>query len=126
MSENFEKIMLQEFKKVNDRLDKIDTKISKLEERTDRIENKMDKLEEKMDGLENRMDKLEERMDRIENKMDISNSNIINILERQNYLSEQMKTEHKELINKIEDYEKGNELEHSRLNYEICKLKARA
>ena len=29
-------------------------------------------------------------------------------------------------MKKLDQYEKQNELEHSRLNYEICKLKAHA
>ena len=112
MSENFEKIMLQEFKKINNKLENIDIKISN--------------LEQNVTELKQDVSRLNERMDRLEEKMDISNTNMASMLERQNNLSEQMKTEHKELLLKIEDNEKQNELEHSKLNYEICKLKARA
>ena len=119
MSENFEKIMLQEFKKINNKLENIDIKISNLEQNVTELKQDVSRLNE-------RMDRLEEKMDRLEERMDISNTNMASMLERQNNLSEQMKTEHKELLLKIEDNEKQNELEHSKLNYEICKLKARA
>lgn len=56
----------------------------------------------------------------IEQKVDImTNINTARILDNQ-------AKNHKELMRKIEQYEKENELEHSRLNYEICKLKANA
>lgn len=112
MSENFEKIMLQELKNANNKLDNIDIK--------------MTNLKQDVTGLKQDIAGLEERMDRLEYKMDISNTNIASMLERQNDLAEQMKIGHKELLDKFEDYEKINELEHSRLDYEICKLKVHA
>lgn len=56
----------------------------------------------------------------IEQKLDImADINIPKILNNQT-------RNHSEMIRKIDRYQKENELEHSRLNYEICKLKANA
>ena len=56
----------------------------------------------------------------IEQKVDImTNINTARILNQEN-------ENHEITIKKIQDYENKNELEHSRLNYEICKLKANA
>ena len=56
----------------------------------------------------------------IEQKVDIMvNVNTARILQNQTI-------NHSEIIKKFEKYEKVNELEHSRLDYEICKLKANA
>lgn len=147
MSENFEKIMLQEFKNVHNKLDNIDIKITNLDKevtglKQDVVDLKQDvvgvkqevtglkqnvvDLKQEVTGLKQDISRIEERMDRLEYKMDISNTNIASMLERQNDLAEQMKIGHKELLDKFEDYEKINELEHSRLDYEICKLKVRA
>ena len=154
MSENFEKIMLQEFKKVNDKLDNIEQDVTILKEDVSELKQEVTELKEdvsvlkqdvailkedvsglkqdvavlKQDvsGLKQYVSELKDRMDRLEYKMDISNTNISSILERQNNLSNEIKIGHKELLNKFEKYEETNELEHSRLNYEICKLKARA
>lgn len=154
MSENFEKIMLQEFKKVNDKLDNIEQDVTILKEDVSELKQEVTELKEdvsvlkqdvailkedvsglkqdvavlKQDvsGLKQDVSELKDRMDRLEYKMDISNTNISSILERQNNLSNEIKIGHKELLNKFEKYEETNELEHSRLNYEICKLKARA
>ena len=168
MSENFEKIMLQEFKKVNDKLDNIEQDVTLLKEDVSELKQEVTELKEdvsvlkqdvailkedvsglkqdvavlkqdvsglkqdvavlKQDvsGLKQDVSELKDRMDRLEYKMDISNTNISSILERQNNLSNEIKIGHKELLNKFEKYEETNELEHSRLNYEICKLKARA
>ena len=140
MSENFEKLMLQEFKKVNNKLDNIEKDVSELKEdvavlKEDVAVLKKDVsglkedvavLKEDVSGLKEDVTGLKNRMDRLEYKMDISNANISSMLERQNDLSNEIKIGHKELLNKFEKYEEVNELEHSRLNYEICKLKARA
>ena len=140
MSENFEKIMLQEFKKVNDKLDNIEQDVAILKEDVAGLKQDVAILKEDVSGLKQDVavlkqdvsglkqdvSELKDRMDRLEYKMDISNTNISSILERQNNLSNEMKIGHKELLNKFEKYEETNELEHSRLNYEICKLKARA
>ena len=140
MSENFEKIMLQEFKKVNDKLDNIEPDVAILKEDVAGLKQDVAILKEDVSGLKQDVavlkqdvsglkqdvSELKDRMDRLEYKMDISNTNISSILERQNNLSNEMKIGHKELLNKFEKYEETNELEHSRLNYEICKLKARA
>ena len=140
MSENFEKIMLQEFKKVNDKLDNIEQDVTILKEDVSELRQEVTELKEDVSGLKQDVavlkqdvsglkqdvSELKDRMDRLEYKMDISNTNISSILERQNNLSNEIKIGHKELLNKFEKYEETNELEHSRLNYEICKLKARA
>lgn len=161
MSENFEKIMLQEFKKVNDKLDNIEQDVTILKEDVSKLKQEVAELKEDVSGLKQDVailkedvsglkqdvailkedvsslkqdvavlkqdvSELKDRMDRLEYKMDISNTNISSILERQNNLSNEIKIGHKELLNKFEKYEETNELEHSRLNYEICKLKARA
>lgn len=154
MSENFEKIMLQEFKKVNDKLDNIEQDVTILKEDVSELKQEVAELKEDVSGLKQDVailkedvsglkqdvtvlkqdvsglkqdvSELKDRMDRLEYKMDISNTNISSILERQNNLSNEIKIGHKELLNKFEKYEETNELEHSRLNYEICKLKARA
>ena len=168
MSEDFEKLMLQEFKKVNNKLDNIEQDVTELKQdvavlkeevaelkddvsglkedvavlkddvsglKEDVAELKYDVsglkedvaiLKEDVSGLKEDVTGLKNRMDRLEYKMDISNANISSMLERQNDLSNEIKIGHKELLNKFEKYEETNELEHSRLNYEICKLKARA
>ena len=161
MSENFEKLMLQEFKKVNNKLDNIEKDVSELKEDVavlkedvsglkedvavlkedvsglkedvavlkedvSGLKEDVAVLKEDVSGLKEDVTGLKNRMDRLEYKMDISNANISSMLERQNDLSNEIKIGHKELLNKFEKYEEENELEHSRLNYEICKLKARA
>ena len=126
MSENFEKLMLQEFKKVNNKLDNIEKDVSELKEDVAVLKEDVAVLKEDVSGLKEDVTGLKNRMDRLEYKMDISNANISSVLERQNDLSNEIKIGHKELLNKFEKYEEVNELEHSRLNYEICKLKARA
>ena len=126
MSENFEKLMLQEFKKVNNKLDNIEKDVSELKEDVAVLKEDVAVLKEDVSGLKEDVTGLKNRMDRLEYKMDISNANISSMLERQNDLSNEIKIGHKELLNKFEKYEEENELEHSRLNYEICKLKARA
>lgn len=140
MSENFEKIMLQELKNANNKLDNIDIKMTNLEQDVTGLKQNVTDLKQDVTGLKQDVTDLkqdvtglkqdiaglEERMDRLEYKMDISNTNIASMLERQNDLAEQMKIGHKELLDKFEDYEKINELEHSRLDYEICKLKVHA
>lgn len=126
MSENFEKIMLQELKNANNKLDNIDIKMTNLEQDVTDLKQDVTGLKQDVTGLKQDIAGLEERMDRLEYKMDISNTNIASMLERQNDLAEQMKIGHKELLDKFEDYEKINELEHSRLDYEICKLKVHA
>ena len=154
MSEDFEKLMLQEFKKVNNKLDNIEQDVTELKQdvavlkedvailkddvsglkedvavlKDDVSELKEDVavLKDDVSGLKEDVTGLKNRMDRLEYKMDISNANISSMLERQNDLSNEIKIGHKELLNKFEKYEETNELEHSRLNYEICKLKARA
>lgn len=126
MSENFEKIMLQELKNANNKLDNIDIKMTNLEQDVTDLKQDVTDLKQDVTGLKQDIAGLEERMDRLEYKMDISNTNIASMLERQNDLAEQMKIGHKELLDKFEDYEKINELEHSRLDYEICKLKVHA
>ena len=140
MSENFEKLMLQEFKKVNNKLDNIEKDVSELKEDVAVLKEDVSGLKEDVSGLKEDVTGLKEdvsglkedvtglknRMDKLEYKMDISNANISSVLERQNDLSNEIKIGHKELLNKFEKYEEENELEHSRLNYEICKLKARA
>ena len=63
----------------------------------------------------------------IEQKVDIMvNINTARILEGQTRNSKEQNRNHIELMEKLEEYEKNNELEHSRLNYEICKLKVHA
>ena len=126
MSENFEKLMLQEFKKVNNKLDNIEKDVSELKEDVAVLKEDVAVLKEDVSGLKEDVTGLKNRMDRLEYKMDISNANISSMLERQNDLSNEIKIGHKELLNKFEKYEEEHELEHSRLNYEICKLKARA
>ena len=56
----------------------------------------------------------------IEEKVDIMvNINTARILDNQT-------KNHRLQMNKLEQYEKSNELEHKRLDYEICKLKINA
>ena len=147
MSEDFEKLMLQEFKKVNNKLDNIEQDVTELKQDVAVLKDDVSGLKEDVailkddvsglkedvailkddvSGLKEDVTGLKNRMDRLEYKMDISNANISSMLERQNDLSNEIKIGHKELLNKFEKYEETNELEHSRLNYEICKLKARA
>ena len=161
MSEDFEKLMLQEFKKVNNKLDNIEQDVTELKQDVAVLKDDVSGLKEDVailkddvsglkedvtilkddvsglkedvailkddvSGLKEDVTELKNRMDRLEYKMDISNANISSMLERQNDLSNEIKIGHKELLNKFEKYEETNELEHSRLNYEICKLKARA
>ena len=56
----------------------------------------------------------------------LTNVNTARILNEQTRNNDEQNKNHKEVMKKIEQYEKNNELEHSRLNYEICKLKAHA
>ena len=126
MSEDFEKLMLQEFKKVNNKLDNIEQDVTELKQDVAVLKEDVAVLKDDVSGLKEDVTGLKNRMDRLEYKMDISNANISSMLERQNDLSNEIKIGHKELLNKFEKYEETNELEHSRLNYEICKLKARA
>jgi chromosome segregation ATPase len=60
---------------VNERFERLESRMDGLENRMDRLEDRMDGLENRMDRLENRMDGLENRMDKLETKMDIIDEN---------------------------------------------------
>jgi len=63
MSDEQFAIIMNEFKKLNSRMDK-------LEERMDRIEARLDKLEERIDKLEARVESLEARIESLEAKVE--------------------------------------------------------
>lgn len=92
-----------------------------------KVTKSLDLIVEKIDKVENRLDILENKVDDIQKQMNIiKNVNLAAILNKQIQNNNEQNRNHKELIKKLEKYEKNNELEHSRLNYEICKLKANA
>lgn len=149
MSAEFEKIMIQEFKKVNNKLDKLDSEVSELKQDVAGLKEDVAVLKTDVAGLKKDVSVLKTdvtvlkkevkelksdtkmlknevfnvvkpTLKSIEGKVDImTNINTARILNEQN-------KNHKELMKKLEQYERKNELEHSRLNYEICKLKANA
>ena len=60
----------------------------------------------------------------IDKKVNIMiNINTARILDGQTRNNQNQNKNHKELMNRFDKYEKNNELEHKRLDYEICKLK---
>jgi chromosome segregation ATPase len=176
MSSEFEKLMLQEFNKVNKRLDNIELEIKDIRKDVNGLKKdvaelkvdvaglkedvaelkidvaglkkdvaelkidvaglkkdvaelkidvaglKKDVAELKIDvaGLKTKVyDDIEPTLIQNSQKLDIMTNNIVLILNDNTRY-------HKEILKKFEKYENKNELEHSRLNYEICKLKANA
>jgi uncharacterized phage infection (PIP) family protein YhgE len=69
--------ILNELKKVNGRLDGLETKVGTFEEGQKRIETRMDTFEEGQKRIETRMDTFEEGQKRIETRMDTFEDKVI-------------------------------------------------
>ena len=124
MSAEFEKTVMQKLDLVVGKLDNVENRLDNLEEKFDNLEERFDNFEERFDNLEN---KVEKGFKSLEKQIDImKNVNLATILNTQIKNNNEQNKNYKEIIKKMEKYEKNNELEHSRLNYEICKLKANA
>ena len=100
MSAEFEKIVLQ-------KLDSMKADIKELKQDITVLKNEVFNV-------------IKPTLEIINEKVDIMiNINTAKILDRQT-------RNYKEQIKMLRDYENKNALEHSRINYEICKLKANA
>lgn len=106
---------------------KVTKSLDLIVEKIDTVENRLDNLENKVDTLGNTVNNLENKVDDLQKQMNIiKNVNLAAILNKQIQNNNEQNKNHKELIKRLEKYEKNNKLEHSRLNYEICKIKANA
>ena len=62
--------ILQEFSKVNGRLDKIDNRLDKVDERLDKMDERLDKMDERFDKLESRQEVFDVKLNRLIDKVD--------------------------------------------------------
>lgn len=146
MSSEFEKLMVQEFKKVNNKLDNLDSEVKEIKQdvsvlKQDVVVLKQDVsvLKQDVSMLKTDVRKLKVGMKQLEDDTKLLKKEVLNVVKptlksveqkvdimtninTARILNQQSKN-HKEILKKIDEYELKNELEHSRLNYEICKLK---
>ena len=107
MSAEFEKIVLQ-------KLDSMEADIKELKQDVTVLKEDVSVLKNEVFNV------IKPTLEIINEKVDIMiNINTAKILDGQN-------RNYKEQIKMLRDYENKNALEHSRMNYEICKLKANA
>ena len=107
MSAEFEKIVLQ-------KLDSMETDIKELKQDVAVLKEDVSVLKNEVFNV------IKPTLEIINEKVDIMiNINTAKILDGQT-------RNYKEQIKMLRDYENKNALEHSRMNYEICKLKANA
>lgn len=102
---------------LKDDVSELKTDVASLKRKEKTSSQMLKEIKEDTEMLKNEVfNVIKPKLNSIEQKVDImTNVNTANILSNQT-------NNHKELIRKISEYEKSNELEHSRLNYEICKL----
>lgn len=126
MSVEFEKAVMQkldlmcnDISELKKDVSELKTDVSKLKTDITILKKGLKEVKEDTQMLKNEVfNVIKPSLNSIEQKVDIMvNINTARILQNQT-------NNHKEIIKKIDKYEKNNELEHSRLNYEICKLKA--
>ena len=142
MSAEFEKLVLEKLDFTTEKLKKLDLDVTELKEdvailKTDvaglkkdvtklktninTLERGMKEVKQHISVLENEVfNVIKPKINSIEQKVDLMiNVNTAKILENQI-------RNHKEIMKKFDKYQRENELDHSRLNYEICRLKANA
>lgn len=114
MSAEFEKIVLQ-------KLDSMEADIKELKQDVVVLKEDVAELKQDVSVLKNEVfNVIKPTLEIINEKVDIMiNINTAKILDGQT-------RNYKEQIKMLRDYENKNALEHSRMNYEICKLKANA
>ena len=117
MSEEFEKIVMKRF-------DKMDQRFNKMEQRFNKMDQRFDKMDQRFDKMNQRFDKMDQRFDKMDQKIDNVNAE----------LGQKIDKVKKELTEKINDlsgnvavleYKVATELpaiyEAHTLNYEIQK-----
>lgn len=117
MSEEFEKIVMKRF-------DKMDQRFNKMEQRFNKMDQRFDKMDQRFDKMNQRFDKMDQRFDKMDQKIDNVNAE----------LGQKIDNVKKELTEKINDlsgnvavleYKVATELpaiyEAHTLNYEIQK-----
>jgi chromosome segregation ATPase len=68
-NEEFQRLVLEKFDKLETRFDTLETRFDKLETRFDTLETRFDTLETRFDTLETRFDTLETRFDTLETRL---------------------------------------------------------
>lgn len=137
MSVEFENAVISKLTLVMDRLAEFEKtvmdKFNSIEKKIDNVEKRLDNLEKRVDNLEKRVKVLEiavkenTRLIKENAKLIEENSKTLVIVKNNIAIILNTTTKNnKEQKEKLEQYETKNELEHSRLNYELCKLKANA
>jgi hypothetical protein len=75
MADNVENIILEQFRRLNARLDKKDVDDLEKAMRLSSIDDHLSGLMMSVSGINNRLDRLEERVGRIERRLDLTESN---------------------------------------------------
>ncbi len=142
MSTEFEKLVIEKLERLDSGIKELKEDVTILKTEVAELKEDVTILKTEVAGLKKNVDKLNKQVKEltddtlilkdevfntvkptlksIEQKLDIMvDINIPKILNNQT-------RNHIEVVRKIDRYQKENELEHSRLNYEICKLKANA
>ena len=69
MTDNVESLILEQFRRLNDRLDKTDLKIMDLKMRASSVDEHLAGIIMSASGINNRLDRLDERTGRIERRL---------------------------------------------------------
>ena len=70
MSDEQFAIIMNEFKKLNSRMDKLEERMDRIEARLDKLEERIDKLEARVESLEARIESLEARIESLEARVE--------------------------------------------------------
>lgn len=124
----FQKAVMQKLNLMNNDITELKTDVSGLKTNVTALKKGLKEVKEDTRMLKNEVfNVIKPSLNSIEQKVDImTNVNTARIIEMQIKNNNEQNRNHKEVMQKLSQYEKKNELEHSRLNYEICKLKANA
>lgn len=124
----FQKAVMQKLDLMNNDISELKTDVSGLKTNVTALKKGLKEVKEDTKMLKNEVfNVIKPSLNSIEQKVDImTNVNTARIIEMQIKNNNEQNRNHKEVMQKLSQYEKKNELEHSRLNYEICKLKANA
>lgn len=121
MSAEFEKIVLQKLDSMEADIKELKQDVAGLKTNVITLKKELKEVKEDVGVLKNEVfNVIKPTLEIINEKVDIMiNINTAKILDGQT-------RNYKEQIKMLRDYENKNALEHSRMNYEICKLKANA
>lgn len=135
MSAEFEKIVLQ-------KLDSMEADIKELKQDVAELKQDVTVLKQDVAGLKTNVTTLKKELKEVKEDVSVLKNEVFNVIKptleiinekvdimininTAKILDGQTRN-YKEQIKMLRDYENKNALEHSRMNYEICKLKANA